>query len=155
MKALRRTLRGPGGGGCSGGEREHMDKQEIRDTVNRLVEAWHDQEVAEQQLDIYKASHPTPKPPDQFDGLEELYAFEEKKRSHQAGLSEHQNQLKAAQKAYREAGNKLRWVLPENVGLQYTYQGARRNLEGGRYLLVNTQGSVIVRWHTPPERPPL
>jgi hypothetical protein len=131
-----------------------VDKQEIRDTVNQLVEAWHDQDEAREQLDNYRVSHSPPKPPSQFEGLRDLFEFDELKRSYQGALTNYQNQLEAAQKAYAEAGEKLREVLPENVGLAYTYQGKRGYLDGERYLIVNTEGGVIVRWHTHPEIPP-
>ena len=93
-------------------------------------------------------------PPSQFQGLRDLFEFDELKRSYQGALINYQNQLEAAQKAYAEAAEKLREVLPENVGLHYTYQGKRGYLDGGRYLIVNAEGGVLVRWHTHPEIPP-
>jgi hypothetical protein len=131
-----------------------MDKQEIRNTVNQLVEAWHDQAEAQRQLEIYRASHLPPEPPNQFEGLKDLYEFDELKRSYQGALTNHQNQLEAAQIAYAKAAEKLQEVLPEGVGLQYTYQGERGNLDGGRYLIMTTQSRLIVRRHTHRETPP-
>ncbi len=131
-----------------------MDKQEIRDTVNQLIEAWHDHAEAKRQLEIYSASQLPPEPPSQFEGLQDLYEFDELRRSYQGGLTSHQNQLRAAQKAYEEAGDKLGEVLPAGAGLQYTYQGERGNLEGRRYLILNTQGRAVVQWHRQPETPP-
>jgi hypothetical protein len=131
-----------------------MNKQEIRDTVNQLIEAWHDEDEARQQLDNYKVSHSPPKPPSQFEGLRDLFEFDELRRSYQGGLTNHQNQLEAAQKAYEEAGDKLGEVLPAGAGLHYTYQGERGKLEGRRYVILNTQGRAVVQWHRQPETPP-
>ncbi len=131
-----------------------MKKREIRDAVKQLVEAWHDQQGAPQQLNTYKANNPAPKPPDQFESLDKLLKFDKLRRSYQTGLKNHENQIVIARNSYMEAADMLRTVLPENTSLQYIYEGDREDLRGGRYLIVNTKSGINIRWHTQPESSP-
>jgi hypothetical protein len=131
-----------------------MDIVELRATVNQLVEAWHDQQEAPQQLNIFKANNPRPTPPPEFEGLQQLTEFDERRRTYEAQLTDHEDKADIAMASYEKAADKLRDVLPENTSLQYTYQGERGELEGGRYFIVNTEGNINIRWHTRPETPP-
>jgi hypothetical protein len=123
-----------------------MDKKEMRAAINQLVEAWHDQGDAQEQLEIFAATHAPPKPPDQFEGLPDLLDFYAARRRYEDELADHKSALAVAKDTYAEAARQLQDVLPENVPLYYTYQGGRRAAsEGTEYRIVHRQGEVIIQ----------
>lgn len=131
-----------------------MDKAEIHSALNQLIEAQLDRTAAREELQRFRATRVPPAPPESFDGLDALVDFHRRKSQYDNELAGLESAPSVAEKAYSEAANTLRDLLPENVPLHYTYQGGRADLEGAHYTIVNTGGRIIIRWYRRPTSPP-
>jgi hypothetical protein len=130
-----------------------MEKREIRSAINQLVEAWHDQAEAQEQLENFRVSHAPPKPPDQFGSLQDFLNFHDRKQSYEGELTNYENTLAVAKMLYTQTADKLRDALPENVPLHYTYEGGSRAAsEGTEYRIVHRQGEVLITGVSGPAR---
>jgi hypothetical protein len=121
-----------------------MSDSELEATINALVEALHDQELAQEQLDSFKADHRSPKPPEEFINVRTLIEFHRERRWYEEELAKREERVADAKERYAEADEALRDVLPENVPLHYDYAGRRLGLGGKQYNIVKREGRVIV-----------
>jgi hypothetical protein len=52
--------------------------------------------------------------------------------------------IDTAETSYNQAAELLRGVLPENVPLSYEYPGRREDMVGKRYVVIKSEGKIIV-----------
>jgi hypothetical protein len=115
-----------------------MDIDQVRDLVNRLVEAEFDTREAQERLERARQTNdPPPIAPSEFENLEAFRDFLEAKRSHEDLLQLIMSQRDEAKALYDEAESALRVTLPENTPLHYDYEGNRQELAGLRFKITN------------------
>jgi hypothetical protein len=114
-----------------------MDKQQVRNTLNQLVEADHDRRAKQMELDRYTQSHEPPRAPSEFENLDAFVDYQEKRQEYHDRLQSLQTALDGANKAYKEAEDTLGRVLPDNVPLRYDYAGQHPELQGVRFTVTN------------------
>ena len=115
-----------------------MDIDQVRDLVNRLVEAEFDTREAHERLErARQMNDPPPIAPSEFENLDAFRAFLEAKRSHEDLLQLLMAQREEAKAVYDEAESALRVTLPENTPLHYDYEGNRQELAGVRFEITN------------------
>jgi len=115
-----------------------VDIEQVRDLVNRLVEAEFDTREAHERLERARQTNdPPPIAPSEFENLEAFRDFLEAKRSHEDLLQLLMAQREEAKAMYDEAESALRVTLPENTPLHYDYEGNRQELAGVRFKITN------------------
>ena len=114
-----------------------MDREQVHETVNQLVESEHDQRKATTRLRDYQNANEPPSAPNEFERLEAFLDF-------YGGQQDYENRGKSlrtehanAKQQYDKARIALSRVLPRNALLHYTYEGNREELKGQQYDIVN------------------
>jgi hypothetical protein len=130
-----------------------MDKQEMRETFNTLLEAWRDQRAARGELRDFEASNPPLQPPRAFQSLQEFLEYHEDRQDYEDRLTHFNDRIIAARAQYAAAASKIRKILPERVPLRYTYQGGREELEDTECTILNAQGHVRITDYQPQPEP--
>jgi hypothetical protein len=129
----RRTGRGAGG-----------QKLDIESAVKQLVEAEHDRLAAEAELERIKAAPEQPELPEEFAHVHELVEHHRRVREYEDKVNRQKQAIDTAETSYNQAAALLRDVLPENVPLSYEYPGRREDMVGKRYVVIKSEGKVIV-----------
>jgi hypothetical protein len=118
-----------------------MDRDQVRETVNQLLESEHDQREATMLLRNFQDTNEPPLAPSEFENLEAFLDFyggqQHYKYRVQSLKTEHAN----AKQQYDQARMALSQALPTNVLLHYTYEGNREELKGQQYDIVNVSAS--------------
>ena len=114
-----------------------MDKEQVHETVNKLVESHYDQRQIQTRLrNLQDASEP-PLAPSKFESLEAFLDFYSRKQGHEDSIESLNTQYTSATEQYDQARMALSRALPTNVPLYYTYDGGREELKGQQYEIVN------------------
>ena len=123
---------------------KRLSRVSVENAVNQLVEALYDRDAARVELERFKAAHPAPEPPPEFDHLHAFLDYHDRRREYEDEVAKREKTLSIAEKSYARAADSLRDVLPENVLLHYDYMGRRTSLNGKKYGILNRQGEIIV-----------
>jgi hypothetical protein len=114
-----------------------MDREQVRETVNQLVESEHDQREATTLLRNFQDTNEPPLPPDEFEGLETFLDFYGGQQDYENRVQSLKTEHADAKQQYDQARMALSQVLPTGKPLHYTYEGDREELKGQQYDIVN------------------
>jgi hypothetical protein len=114
-----------------------VDESEIRETINRLVEAWVDRGAAQERLADFTKSNDPPPLPGAFESFQSFLDFYGSQQDYKDELNNLKGELAACNRAYEQASRGLQEILPVRVPLHYTYEGERQDLEGTECHIVN------------------
>jgi hypothetical protein len=114
-----------------------MDREQVHETINQLVETYHDRHEARGRLTRFPTSNQLPREPAEFLNLPAFLAFHEERRRYEDRLQSLRTEVENLDIAHREAERQLRVILPPNVPLYYDYAGTRQELAGMRFMIVN------------------
>ena len=115
-----------------------MNREQVRDLVNQLVESEFDYSEARKRLDRFEQTNdPPPRAPSEFATLEAFLDFHDAKSRHEGELQISMTQRDEAKALYDLSKDALRVVLPDNTPLHYDYEGDRQELAGVRFTITN------------------
>jgi hypothetical protein len=114
-----------------------MDPFNVRNTVFELVEAQHDQEVANADLASFERSNDPPRAPSEFKSMQDFLDFYKRKLEYDSIVEEFQRKLDIAKNHYDQAARTLGEILPENTPLHFTHENDEHDLEGTEFTIVN------------------
>jgi hypothetical protein len=114
-----------------------VDESEIRETINRLVEAWVDRDAAQERLADFTKSNDPPPLPGAFESFQSFLDFYGSQQDYKDELNNLKGELAACNRAYEQASRGVEEILPVRVPLHYTYEGERQDLEGTECHIVN------------------
>ena len=117
-----------------------MDRERVREIINRLVESEHDQRQATTRLRDYQNANEPPLAPDEFESLEAFLNFYGGQQDYENRVQSLKTEHVDAKQQYDQARMALSQALPTNVLLHYTYEGNREELKGQQYDIVNVSG---------------
>ena len=117
----------------------------LRSILGQLVEAREDQSDADKRLHDYRAAKVPPEVPNEFEDVDAFLDYHHRRQSYENHLRQHENALKMAKREYTEAAEQLLVFLPDGVPLRYTYEGERSELFGAEYVIVRSQGEIVIR----------
>jgi len=118
-----------------------MDKQQVRETIEQLVESEFDRLQAQTRLREFQDASTPPLAPSEFESLEAFLNFYGRTQEHEESLESLNTEYTNATEQYDQARVALSWVLPTNVLLRYTYEGGREELKGQQYDVMNASGA--------------
>jgi hypothetical protein len=114
-----------------------MDREQVRETVNQLVESEHDQRQATTLLRNFQDTNEPPLAPGEFENLEAFLDFYGGQQDYKNRVQSLKTEHADAKQQYDQARMALSQALPTNVLLHYTYEGNREELKGQQYDIVN------------------
>jgi len=115
-----------------------MDKDQIRETFEQLVESNYDRRRAQTRLREFQDASTPPLAPSEFDDLEAFLDFYGRTQDHEDSLESLNTEYTNATERYDQARAALSMALPTNAVLHYTYEGRREELKGQQYDIMNT-----------------
>jgi hypothetical protein len=118
-----------------------MDKEQVRETIEQLVESEYDRLQAQTRLREFQDASTPPLAPSEFDDLEAFLDFYGRTQDHEGSLESLNTDYTNATEQYDQARHALSRVLPPNVLLRYTYEGSREELKGQQYDIMNASGA--------------
>ena len=125
-----------------------MDKEQVRKTVEQLVESHYDQRQIQSRLRHFQDASEPPLAPSKFESLEAFLDFYGRKPVHEDSIESLKIEHTSATEQYDRARLALSWVLPTNVPLYYTYEGDREELKDQPYEIMNVssagQGQIVI-----------
>jgi hypothetical protein len=125
-----------------------MDKDQVRKTVEQLVESHYDQRQIQSRLRHFQDASEPPLAPSKFESLEAFLDFYGRKPGHEDSIESLKTEHCSATEQYDQARLALSWVLPMNVPLYYTYEGDREELKDQQYEIMNVssagQGQIVI-----------
>jgi hypothetical protein len=125
-----------------------MDKDQVRKTVEQLVESHYDQRQIQSRLRHFQDASETPLAPSKFESLEAFLDFYGRKPGHEDSIESLKTEHTSVTEQYDQARLALSWVLPMNVPLYYTYEGDREELKDQQYEIMNVssagQGQIVI-----------
>jgi hypothetical protein len=123
---------------------DRMDRQQVHETINQLVETYHDQPQARDRLSHLTTSNQPTREPDKFPDLPAFLAFHDERQRYEDRLQSLRTEVANLDKAHKEAERTLRGILPANVPLYYHYDGDRQDLAGVQFKIVNQHRTIII-----------
>ena len=114
-----------------------MDKDQVRKTVEQLVESHYDQRQIQSRLRHFQDASEPPLAPSKFESLEAFLDFYGREQGHEDSIESLNTQYTSATEQYDQARVALSRALPTNVPLYYTYEGDREELKDQQYEIVN------------------
>ena len=117
-----------------------MDKEQVRETIEQLVESQYDRLQAQSRLRKFQDARTPPLAPSEFESLEAFLDFYGRTQDQEDSLESLNTEYTNATEQYDQARVALSWVLPTNVLLRYTYEGSREELKGQQYDIMNASG---------------
>jgi hypothetical protein len=117
-----------------------MDKEEVRKTVEQLVESEYDRLQVQTRLREFQDASTLPLAPDEFESLDAFLDFYGRTQDHEHSLESLNTAYTNATEQYDQARYALSRVLPTNRLLHYTYEGNREELKDQQYDIVNVSG---------------
>jgi hypothetical protein len=114
-----------------------MDKQQVRETIEQLVESNYDRRRAQTRLREFQDASTPPLAPSEFDDLEAFLDFYGRTQDHEDSLESLNTEYTNATEHYDQARAALSMALPTNAVLHYTYEGSREELKGQQYDIMN------------------
>jgi len=117
-----------------------MDRAQVHETINRLVESEHDQRQAMIRLRNFQDTNEAPLAPNEFESLKAFLDFYGGQQDYENRVQSLKTEHVDAKQQYDQARMALSQALPTNVLLHYTYEGNREELKGQQYDIVNVSG---------------
>jgi hypothetical protein len=114
-----------------------MDKEQVRETIEQLVESQYDRLQAQTRLRKFQDARTPPLAPSEFESLEAFLDFYGRTQDQEDSLESLNTEYTNATEQYDQARAALSRALPTNVPLYYTYEGGREELKGQQYEIVN------------------
>jgi len=114
-----------------------MDKEQVHETINQLVESHYDQRQVQTRLRNFQDASESPLVPSKFESLEAFLDFYGRKQGREDSIENLNTEYTSATEQYDQARVALSWVLPMNVPLYYTYEGDREELKDQQYEIMN------------------
>ena len=114
-----------------------MDKAQVRETFEQLVESNYDRRRAQTRLREFQDASTPPLAPSEFDDLEAFLDFYGRTQDHEYSLESLNTEYTNATERYDQARAALSMALPTNAVLHYTYEGSREELKGQQYDIMN------------------
>ena len=108
-----------------------MDKEQVRETIEQLVESQYDRLQAQTRLRKFQDASTPPLAPSEFESLEAFLDFYGRTQDHEESIESLKIEHTSATEQYDRARLALSWVLPMNVPLYYTYEGDREDSRPG------------------------
>jgi hypothetical protein len=125
-----------------------MDKEQVREAIEQLVESDHDRLQAATRMRDFQDANEPPSVPGEFESLEAFLEFHGRGQEYGDQARSLEDERADAQQRHKEASIALSRVLPTNVRLHYTYEGGREELKGRRYDIMNAstggQGEIRI-----------
>jgi hypothetical protein len=125
-----------------------MDREQLRETVNQLVESEYDRHQTQTRLREFQDASTPPLAPREFESLEAFLDFYGRTQDHEHSLESLNIDYTDARELYDQARYTLSRVLPMNKLLHYTYEGDREELKDQQYDIVNVshagQGQISI-----------
>jgi len=118
-----------------------MDKDQVRETFEQLVESNYDRRRAQTRLREFQDASTPPLAPSEFDDLEAFLDFYGRTQDHEYSLESLNTEYTNATERYDQARAALSMALPTNAVLHYTYEGSREELKGQQYDIMNASGA--------------
>jgi hypothetical protein len=122
---------------------ERYPAEEIPGALARLLEAQHDLDEADRQLEEYRRANPPPSARREL-SVDILQDYHRDRMNYEAGLEAAQGKLEASRERYEASLTEVRLFLPERRRLHYEYQGERENL-AGRYIIEDTGRRLTIQ----------
>src|SRR5215203_4170801 len=132
-----------------------MDKEQVRENIEQLVESQYDRLQAQTRLRKFQDASTPPLAPSEFESLEAFLDFYGRTQEHEDSLESINTEYTNATEHYDQARVALSRVLPANVLLHYTYEGGREELKGRQYDIMNASaaGQGQIRITSRPAQP--
>ena len=125
-----------------------MDKEQVRETIEQLVESQYDRLQAQSRLRKFQDARTPPLAPSEFESLEAFLDFYGRNQGHEDSIESLKIEHTSATEQYDRARLALSWVLPMNAPLYYTYEGDREELKDQQYEIMNVssagQGQIVI-----------
>jgi hypothetical protein len=118
-----------------------MDKEEVRKTIEQLVECQYDRLQAQTRLREFQDASTPPLAPSEFESLDAFLDFYGPTQDHEHSLESLNTAYTNATEQYDQAREALSRVLPMNALLHYTYEGNREELKDQQYDIVNVSSA--------------
>jgi hypothetical protein len=118
-----------------------MDKEEVRKTIEQLVESQYDRLQAQTRLREFQDASTPPLAPSEFESLDAFLDFYAPTQDHEHSLESLNTAYTNATELYDQAREALSRVLPTNALLHYTYEGDRKELKDQQYDIVNVSSA--------------
>jgi hypothetical protein len=122
-------------------EGSEMDTEQVRKTVEQLVESEYDRRQALTRGRDFQDTNKPPLAPREFEGLEAFLDFYERQQRYEQQEKSFESERTNAEQRYEEARFALSRVLPTNALLRYTYGGDHEELKGQRYDIMNVSSA--------------
>jgi hypothetical protein len=114
-----------------------MDKEQVRETIEQLVESQYDRLQAQTRLRKFQDARTPPLAPSEFESLEAFLDFYGRTQDQEDSLESLNTEYTNATEQYDQARAALSRALPMNVLLHYTYEGGREELKDQQYEIMN------------------
>jgi hypothetical protein len=114
-----------------------MDKEQVRETIEQLVESQYDRLQAQTRLRKFQDASTPPLAPSEFESLEAFLDFYGRTQDQEDSLESLNTEYTNATEQYDQARAALSRALPTNVPLYYTYEGGREELKDQQYEIMN------------------
>jgi hypothetical protein len=114
-----------------------MDKEQVRETIEQLVESQYDRLQAQTRLRKFQDARTPPLAPSEFESLEAFLDFYGRTQDQEDSLESLNTEYTNATEQYDQARAALSRALPTNVPLYYTYEGGREELKDQQYEIMN------------------
>ena len=114
-----------------------MDKEQVRETIEQLVESQYDRLQAQARLRKFQDARTPPLAPSEFESLEAFLDFYGRTQDQEDSLESLNTEYTNATEQYDQARAALSRVLPTNALLHYTYEGNREELKDQQYEIMN------------------
>jgi hypothetical protein len=116
--------------------------EEIPGALARLLEARHDLDEADRQLEEYRSANPPPSARREL-SVDTLQDYHRDRMKYEAGLEGARGKQDASLERYEACLDEVRLFLPKRRRLHYEYQGEREDL-AGRYIIEDTGRRLII-----------
>jgi hypothetical protein len=114
-----------------------MDKEQVRENIEQLVESQYDRLQAQTRLRKFQDARTPPLAPSEFESLEAFLDFYGRTQDQEDSLESLNTEYTSATEQYDQARIALSRALPTNVPLYYTYEGGREELKDQQYEIMN------------------
>src|SRR5688572_28946455 len=98
-----------------------MDKEQVRETIEQLVESQYDRLQAQTRLRKFQDARTPPLAPSEFESLEAFLEFHGPQHEYEEQMRSLKTEQENVTKQYDQARAALSRVLPTNSLLHYTY----------------------------------
>jgi hypothetical protein len=121
-----------------------MDREQVHETINQLVEAYHAEPQARERLTDFMTTNERPLEPDQFPNLVAFLNFHDERRRYDDTLLSLRREVANLEVAHKDAEQELLRILPPNRPLYYDYEGERQDLTGMQFKIVNQHRTIMI-----------